>query len=191
MARRLPQRDASLNKNYRFKGNKYLIVGFLLICSFGVIAWTLAESLRGAGIISTSPEEVYQQPSKEGIELTANNVRYEVIKIIDGDTIDIQIPNYGMDRIRIKNIDTPEIRKAACPLEKKLALEAKYLAQQLLTGTSVILKTDPKRDQYGRTLAHVILEDGRDLGQIMLDAGLAVVWPQEYEWCRYGKLNSK
>lgn len=190
MARKLPQRNASLNSNYLPEGYKYLIVGFLLICVLGIISWTLAKSFKEASITSPSPQEANQQLNKESFDLTDKSIRYEVVKVIDGDTFDIQILNYGTDRIRVKSIDTPEIRKAACPLERKLALEAKQLAKQLLTGTSVILKTDPKRDRYGRTLAHVTFKDGQDFGQIMLDAGLAVIWPLEYDWCRYGKVNA-
>lgn len=82
-----------------------------------------------------------------------------VIKIVDGDTIDVTI---GEDEhcIRLLNIDAPEIGRNGLPTDC-LAEDAKnYLAQQLPIGTKVTLAYDRETtDRYGRDLAAVFLGD--------------------------------
>ncbi|WP_018296109.1 thermonuclease family protein [Corynebacterium lubricantis] len=82
-----------------------------------------------------------------------------VEKIIDGDTIDVR-QNGETTRIRLLNVDTPEIGRDGKPSEC-LAQEARdYLADLLGVGTEVTLEYDVERtDKYGRTLAGVYKED--------------------------------
>lgn len=95
----------------------------------------------------------------------------------DGDTFsagvmldtDVQITV----RVRLINIDTPEMN-GKCTAEKIMAQNAKDLLATLIPrGTTVDLQ-NIKDDKYlGRINANVILPDGRDLGRIMIDSGLA------------------
>ena len=77
---------------------------------------------------------------------------------------------------------TPEIRRAKCDKERTLAIQAKNLARSLLENTKIALQADRKRDQFGRTVALVTLPDGRDFGAVLLDSGLAVKWPNDFNW---------
>ena len=135
----------------------------------------------------TNPDVGLQTPKISTEDLVTRPVTFPVTKVIDGDTFEIRIPDYRIDRVRIKSIDTPEIRKAKCKLELELALEAQHLAESLLNKQEVALNIDPRRDPYGRVLADVTLPDGRDVGTIMLQSGLAVPWPQRYDWCQSGR----
>ena len=191
MSRRLRQRKANLHAPRR-GGMKYIILGICIIGFLALPIWALQNSISKVEYITKPPAEVYSnlktvlEPSQDRISPDPAALGlYKVTRIIDGDTIEIQIPNYGVDRIRIKGIDTPEIRKAACKRERELALEATRLAEKYLTNQSVALKADPKRDQYGRTVAAVTLPDGRDFGTLMMNSGLAAQWPQEIDWCKY------
>ncbi|MEG3641536.1 thermonuclease family protein [Magnetococcus sp. PR-3] len=96
--------------------------------------------------------------------------------VVDGDTFTI----FDVGRIRIMGIDTPEMESERNPAEP-YALEAKKRAQYLLMnrGHSVKLtleKKGRKRDVYKRPLCYVELPDGQDLGEVLLEEGLAIVY---------------
>ena len=70
----------------------------------------------------------------------------EVVKVVDGDTIDVVI-DLGFDlskkeRVRLAGIDTPESRTRDLE-EKKLGLEAKeHLATNLTNAKQLIISTE-------------------------------------------------
>ena len=110
---------------------------------------------------------------------------YMVTRVIDGDTFEVLTPDGASERVRVRSIDTPEIGGAACDHERTLALEAKSLATEWLLNTNVRLSISPteQRDRYGRLLANVRMQDGRDFGHAIMDEGLAVGWPNAHDWC--------
>ncbi|MEO3997158.1 thermonuclease family protein [Mesorhizobium sp. CAU 1732] len=105
------------------------------------------------------------------------------IQTIDGDTIEID-----SERIRIANIDAPEIRHAKCDAERRLGLVAKRRVIGLMdSGEVVVLRGDPDtgriKDRYGRTLATISV-GGRDVGAVLVEEGLARPWGGRREpWC--------
>lgn len=105
------------------------------------------------------------------------------IVVIDGDTIDV-----NGERIRIANIDAPEIRGAKCDAEKRLGIVAKHRLEQLVqAGRLEIIPGDPKngrvRDRHGRTLATIRI-DGDDVGEILIRDSIAREWSGRREpWC--------
>lgn len=75
-----------------------------------------------------------------------------VERVIDGDTFVVA----GGDRIRVRNFDTPELRRYRCASERRRAVEARTAAEALLENRLVTLAiTD--RDRYGRIIADVTL----------------------------------
>ena len=107
------------------------------------------------------------------------------IVTIDGDTIDAD----GR-RIRIANIDAPELRTAKCDAERRLGLVAKHRLEELLASGPVTLTPgDPRdgrtRDRHGRVLGTLSI-DGRDVGQLMIRENLARPWTGRREpWCEH------
>jgi micrococcal nuclease len=108
-----------------------------------------------------------------------------VERVIDGDTIDIALPDELSDaevtRIRLWGIDCPELAHFDQP-EQPLARDAKTLAVEMVEGREVrlFLEAHQPRDSFGRVLAHVELTDGRSLNEALLEAGLARAddrWP--------------
>lgn len=109
--------------------------------------------------------------------------------IFDGDTFagrvqlqdDIQITV----RVRLMNVDTPEIH-GQCAREIDGANRARdRLAALMPVGSTVDLR-DIRDDKYlGRIDAHVILPDGRDVGQILIDEGLGRPYAggKRLGWC--------
>jgi micrococcal nuclease len=104
----------------------------------------------------------------------------KVSKIVDGDTIDVDI-DLGFDisfssRVRLAGIDTPESRTSD-KLEKSLGLESKaYLKSAIEAAKTVVIKTEKmdSSEKYGRILGWVFL-DGSDtsINQKMIDDGYA------------------
>ncbi|NCN84573.1 MAG: thermonuclease family protein [Sphingomonadales bacterium] len=99
--------------------------------------------------------------------------------VVDGDTI-----WYEGRKIRIADINSPEISKPGCASEERLGQKAKMRLQTLLNQGSFSLQSiDRDQDQYGRDL-RIITRDGESLGDILVAEGLAERW-QGYrrDWC--------
>ena len=94
----------------------------------------------------------------------------------DGDTCYVIAPTLPEPlqkmSVRILGIDTPEIR-GECEEEKKLALEARALANKLFREAGTIEFGNLKWDKYGgRVLVDVYL-DGKNYKDEIINAGLA------------------
>ena len=109
--------------------------------------------------------------------------------VIDGDTFaaavkldtDISITV----RVRIINIDTPEIN-GDCEYEIDAAHRAKDRLAELLAVGDVVELQNVKDDKYlGRIDANVILSDGRDVGRVLVDGGFARAYDggKRQGWC--------
>ena len=108
-----------------------------------------------------------------------------VIKVVDGDTIDIALQDYNSSqiaedviRIRLADIDTPETRGAkACEAGKNASA---YTRTWLLSNYVFLdLDNNTGKDPYGRWVAVVYLaEDGqpsRNFNKQLVDSGHAVI----------------
>ena len=111
--------------------------------------------------------------------------RCKVLKVIDGDTVDIDIDlGFGTwirnERVRIMGIDTPESRTSN-DIEKKFGLAAKERLQELL-GETAILKTqvnkkgEDMKGKFGRILGNFATKDGRSCADILCEEGHAVTY---------------
>ena len=110
--------------------------------------------------------------------------RAKIVKIIDGDTVDVDIDlGFGIslnnERVRIMGIDTPESRTRD-KVEKKFGLASKARLKELL-GKDTILKTQISRGgedmkgKFGRILGDFIV-DGKKAGEILIKEGHAVAY---------------
>lgn len=103
----------------------------------------------------------------------------EVIRIVDGDTIDILIDlgfnMFTAQRLRLAGIDTPEIHTRN-PAEKEHAIRAKgfvidFFEEAKLNGYQIYVKTTLD-DKYGRMLGRVVANN-QCLNDLLLTNGLA------------------
>jgi len=86
-------------------------------------------------------------------------------------------------RWRMVGYDSPEIGSAECAQEKRLAFKARARLQELMAA-GYRLHTLGAHDKHGRALVTVVLPDGRDAGQVLLDEGLSQPWPNTGNvWC--------
>lgn len=103
--------------------------------------------------------------------------QFTVTKVIDGDTLDIDIPdgNYNYTRIRLWGIDTPETKDPRTgPMY--FGKEASDFATKLAIGKQVTIyleKEKNPRDKYRRLLAYIQLPDGKFLNEELLSEGYA------------------
>lgn len=80
-----------------------------------------------------------------------------VLRIVDGDTVDVVDDARGRLRIRVLGIDTPETKKPGYSVGC-WGPQASDFARSTLTGQRVAIVTDPSQDvhdRYGRTLAYL------------------------------------
>lgn len=101
--------------------------------------------------------------------------------VVDGDTI-----WYRGTKIRIADLDTPEVSKPACANEAAMGRRATQRLQTLLNAGPFSLEPNPEgraEDKYGRSLM-LVTRDGASLGAVLVREGLAEEWggPRR-AWC--------
>jgi micrococcal nuclease len=99
---------------------------------------------------------------------------YNVVRVVDGDTIDIAIGD-SVERVRLLAIDTPESVKPNTEVEC-YSVEAADRLRELIEDKKVELESDlgqTDRDKYGRLLRYVYLEDGTFVNKVMVAEGFA------------------
>lgn len=109
--------------------------------------------------------------------------------IIDGDTFAARV-NLDDDikitvRVRIANVDTPELH-GMCDYEIRMANIARDRLAQLIPIGSTVELTDIRDDKYlGRIDARVSDSDGNDVGKILIteNLGRAYNGGRRLRWC--------
>lgn len=99
--------------------------------------------------------------------------------VVDGDTFWL-----GDQKIRIADIDTPELSPPRCEAERIKGEAAKTRLLDLLNvGEFSLVAGDRDEDRYGRKLRRVV-RDGRSIGEILVSEGLARRWDgARHPWC--------
>lgn len=121
----------------------------------------------------------YRQPAGQSVysDFEKYNAKtFRVVKVVDGDTIDIDTPDgrYNHTRIRLWGVDTPETKKPDTPV-MYFGPEASEFTTKLALGKSVTVYLDKTntRDKYNRLLAYILLPDGSYLNELLLSEGYA------------------
>jgi micrococcal nuclease len=105
-----------------------------------------------------------------------------VVRVIDGDTIQVHLASGKSERVRLVGIDAPELSPLEC-----FGRQAKARASRLAQGKHVQLlgdATQATRDRYRRLLAYVILPDRRDLGRHLISEGFGTVYVYRHPFVR-------
>jgi micrococcal nuclease len=168
---------------------KILSTGFVLLLSIVVIFFTDNSSKLVSPFEKNNPEVTSTNQQVQGSQITSfptklNSVEeldtqnpsraYRVLKVVDGDTLDVEIDG-ASQRLRLIGIDTPETvdpRKAVQCFGK----EASNKAKELLENNFVTLESDEtqgEKDKYGRLLRYVFLPDGTNFNLFMIEEGYA------------------
>lgn len=96
-------------------------------------------------------------------------------RVIDGDTIIVEMEDGTEERVRLLLIDTPESVHPTGTIEKFGPESSDYAKQYLKQGKKIKLEIgENPRDRYDRLLAHVFV-DGINFGLHMVEKGYARV----------------
>lgn len=103
---------------------------------------------------------------------TPERTAAQVVKVVDGDTIDVEIDG-EVHRLRYIGIDTPETVHPNKPVEW-MGPEATQANRDLVEGKTVYLEKDvSETDRYDRLLRYVYLEDGTLVNAELVRLGYA------------------
>lgn len=107
-----------------------------------------------------------------------------MVKVIDGDTVDLFCPDAGTERARIIGYDTPETFEPHCRSEARLGNQATRRLKTLVNDARVIETSRRGYDRYGRRLVRLRI-DGQDVGKTMVSEGLATPYAggRRIDWC--------
>ena len=102
----------------------------------------------------------------------------------DGDTCYV-IYEGKKDKVRLLDLDTPEISNPKCEKEYILGIEAReYINQLISEGKRIEFETAYNRDFFGRILSYIIV-DGENVSKLMVSHSLGVVYDKnnKKDWC--------
>ncbi|WP_121605973.1 thermonuclease family protein [Virgibacillus sp. Bac332] len=113
---------------------------------------------------ATTTEEV--SPSRE---------RVTIDRVVDGDTVKVQLPSGEIETVRLLLIDTPESVHPDKPVQPYGKEASDFAEDTLKEGQTVTLeKGDPERDKYDRLLGYIWIDDV-NFNQLMIEKGYARV----------------
>ena len=114
-----------------------------------------------------------------------NEYDVTVIKVVDGDTIDVDIDlGFGVtlkdERVRIMGIDTPESRTRD-KVEDLFGEAAKARLKELMKDGGKLITTEDRKGEdmkgkFGRVLGDFVSEEGRMVTDILVEEGHAVAY---------------
>lgn len=115
--------------------------------------------------------------------MNTNEYDVTVIKVVDGDTVDVDIDlGFGVtlkdERVRIMGIDTPESRTSD-RVEDLFGEAAKARLKELMKEGGKLITTEDKsgedmKGKFGRILGDFRVPDGRKVTEIMIEEGHCV-----------------
>ena len=107
------------------------------------------------GEVTSSPEASLSPKGSITDNNRSNLVQYEVIRVIDGDTVELK----NGERLRYNDIDTPETVHPSKPIEC-YGVEARKKNKELVEGETILVELgNPEKDKYGRLLGYVYIDD--------------------------------
>lgn len=153
-------------KEFISKNKLIIFIFVLIVILFGFIFLNRSNNKEQKSLSIQKPTPFLDQEAKKNL--------YPVIRVIDGDTIMVDVDGVR-ETVRLIGIDTPEVVDPRKPVQC-FGKEASNKAKEILNGKRVFLEKDPtqgERDKYKRLLRFVFLEDGTNLNKLMIQEGYA------------------
>jgi micrococcal nuclease len=138
-----------------------------------VVVWLDRSCIRD----NFKPQPKTSEQVQQNDFIKYHNKTFAIVRVVDGDTIDIDIPDckYNHTRIRLWGIDTPETKNDKTGV-MYFGPEAAEFTKELTLQKQVMVYLDignKTRGKYGRLLAYVQLANGSFLNEVLLKEGLA------------------
>ena len=102
----------------------------------------------------------------------------------DGDTCYVTIDKTNT-KIRLLELDTPEISKPKCQQELDWGIEARdFLNNSIVNAQSIKFQTNYDKDYFGRILAYLIIDD-ENISKVLISNKLGVIYikNKKMDWC--------
>ncbi|MGA2172488.1 MAG: thermonuclease family protein [Sedimentisphaerales bacterium] len=148
-----------------------------IVCALAVSALCVLDHSCTSRALTRPAKTAGQEQTSADIQ-KYDARQFSVVKVVDGDTLDIDIPdaNYNHTRIRLWGVDTPETKDPRLKEPMFFGKEASDFATKLALGKQVTVYLDRdrnSRDKYHRLLAYIRLPDGTYLNEVLLSEGYA------------------
>jgi micrococcal nuclease len=111
-------------------------------------------------------------PIRAAISVSSGRADCSLLRVIAGDTVDLDCSGEGFVRTRLLGFDTPETSSPECPSELSLGTAATRALQSRIAASAEMRVDFRGADHYGRRLARLSL-DGQDVARPMIADGLA------------------
>lgn len=154
-----PKKMTDAQRRWSYRRRKVLSATVAVLVAAALV---LADRLGVFGRKSPGDFEKYHEKT------------FRVVKIMDGDTLELGIPDGGHahTRVRLLGVDTPEIAKEDTPAQHFASEAAAFTSETALNKTVRLeLLRERTRGKYGRLLAYVHLPDGRMLNRALVTEG--------------------
>lgn len=114
--------------------------------------------------------------SLAALPVYAAEYRWPVTRVVDGDTIEVDLPGLPPElarvKVQVRGVDAPETATTAkCPKERKAGEAAADLTKALIAGADEVTIRDPVWDKWGGRIQADVLIDGRLLARALIEAG--------------------
>lgn len=121
-----------------------------------------------------------------------NLYSYRVVKVIDGDTVEIDAPYLPVElkqtiKLRISGVDTPEKgSRAKCAEEREQADRATQFTQRVVGFSIKHQVTIEGWDKYGGRILGDLILDGKSLKNLLIASGYARPYDggKKASWCQ-------
>lgn len=136
--------------------------------------------MSAAAPVALAPTMILAASNMPSIKFEKCSGDRRIACVIDGDTLWID-----GTKVRIADIDAPEISEPKCASELALGNRATERLIELVNQGPFEMQAWPGRekDRYGRAL-RVLVRNGNSLGDILVSEGLARTWTGRREpWC--------
>lgn len=151
---------------------KNIVEIIFIICAFVYLIFQqVSISRHDEG--NKSSEEVSEE-STQSTQSTQSANLYKVVKVVDGDTIDVVI-NGKAEKVRLLGINAPESVDPRRP-DECFGNEASKYVKDTLLNKPVYLEGDTSQgdvDKYNRLLRYIFLEDGTNFNMKLIFSGYA------------------
>jgi micrococcal nuclease len=162
----------------RGRSPRRMLAAAVAACAVPVVV-ALATSSDGLGRIEALLDPIVQPAQLVTASFPICNSSRRITCVVDGDTIWLD-----GTKIRIADIDAPEIGQPRCAAEARRGAAARdRLAELLSAGPFEVRPADRDEDRYGRKL-RILVRDGASVADDLVARGLAGYWgsgPQR--WC--------
>lgn len=165
-------------KKYRAKRRKKQLRFYGVVAGVFLLTFAGGMFLTHSSVATEAGAHAMRLLSLSHFSICRGSVRYTCV--VDGDTIWLK-----GTKIRIADIDTPEVSEPKCDSEYQLGMKATYRLRDLLNkGPFEVMPINGRdEDRYGRKL-RVLTRGQQSIGDQLVSEGLARTWTGRREpWC--------